>query len=72
MIKNHPFENGNKRIAVVTLLVFLYINRKWLQVTNEELYRFAVEIAAGNSKLKAEQLNKIEDFLQKNIINFTF
>ena len=26
MIKNHPFLNGNKRIAVTTLLVFLSFN----------------------------------------------
>lgn len=28
MVKNHPFENGNKRIAVMTLLLFLSRNRK--------------------------------------------
>ena len=26
MIKNHPFQNGNKRIAVTTLLIFLLKN----------------------------------------------
>jgi prophage maintenance system killer protein len=26
MIKNHPFQNGNKRIAMTTLFYFLYIN----------------------------------------------
>ncbi len=29
MIKNHPFENGNKRIAMTTLLYFLFKNRKY-------------------------------------------
>ena len=24
MVKNHPFQNGNKRIAMTTLFVFLY------------------------------------------------
>src|SRR5262249_28111707 len=28
--KDHPFINGNKRLALVTLLVFLYFNDKWL------------------------------------------
>src|SRR6056297_2259224 len=32
MIKNHPFQNGNKRIAMTTLLVFLGKNDKWLEV----------------------------------------
>ena len=26
LVKNHPFQNGNKRIAMTTLLTFLYIN----------------------------------------------
>ena len=30
MIKNHPFLNGNKRIATASLLVFLHINDYWL------------------------------------------
>ena len=45
LIKNHPFQNGNKRIAVTTLLVFLYENGKWLKVGNQELYSFAVWVA---------------------------
>ena len=32
MIKNHPFLNGNKRIAIITLLMFLLRNNKWLKV----------------------------------------
>jgi len=34
MIKNHPFLNGNKRIAVMTPLLFLYKNGKWLNIGN--------------------------------------
>jgi len=28
MVKNHPFQNGNKRIAITTLFTFLYKNKK--------------------------------------------
>lgn len=45
MIKNHPFQNGNKRIAMTTLFYALYINDLWIKVTNQELYNFAVWIA---------------------------
>src|SRR5262245_27139885 len=34
MIKDHPFQNGNKRIAVATLLCFLLGNKYWLSVTS--------------------------------------
>lgn len=70
MIKNHPFENGNKRIAVMTLLVFLYLNRKWLNVSSDELYMFAVGVAAGNPKLKDENLKQIEKFLEEHLVPF--
>src|SRR3989339_139092 len=42
LIKNHPFQNGNKRIATTTMFVFLYKNRKWIEVDNQELYNFAI------------------------------
>ena len=71
MIKNHPFENGNKRIAVMTLFVFLYLNRKWLKVSNEALYQFAVSIAESKSKSKDTYISAINDFLNKNLIDFS-
>ena len=68
-IKNHPFANGNKRIAVTTLLVFLHRNRKWLNATKENLYEFAVEIAKSNSKLKDKYILIINKFIEDNLVN---
>src|SRR5574343_88466 len=45
MIKNHPFQNGNKRIAITSLFVFLTVNDKWLRVPMDKLYQFAVWVA---------------------------
>lgn len=67
MIKNHPFENGNKRIAITTLFVFLYKNKKWLEVDDQELYNFAVWIAQSNPKLKKETVAAIEKFIKTYI-----
>lgn len=69
MIKNHPFQNGNKRIAMATLLYFLYVNKKWIKVDNQELYNFAKWIAESNSKLKDSTLNAIEVFLNTYILD---
>ena len=44
MVKNHPFQNGNKRIAITTLLMFLSQNKKWLQADTQEFYNFTVWI----------------------------
>lgn len=69
MIKNHPFQNGNKRIAMTTLLYFLYINKKWLKVDNQELYNFAKWVAESNAKLKNDTINAIETFLKTYIVD---
>lgn len=68
MIKNHPFQNGNKRIAMTTLFYFLYKNKKWLKVDNQELYNFAKWVAESNSKLKEETIKAIEKFFKTYIV----
>lgn len=67
LIKNHPFQNGNKRIAVTTLLVFLYINHKWLKTDTTEFYNFARWVAASPSEAKKEVAEYIERFIKKRI-----
>lgn len=69
LIKNHPFQNGNKRIAVTTLLVFLFNNKKWLKLSNQELYNFAVWVAQSPSKLKDETVAAITSFIKKQMID---
>jgi len=68
MIKNHPFQNGNKRIAMTTLFYFLYKNQKWLRVDNQELYNFAKWVAESNSKFKNETVKATEKFLKTYMV----
>ncbi|MDD3301760.1 MAG: type II toxin-antitoxin system death-on-curing family toxin [Patescibacteria group bacterium] len=70
LIKNHPFQNGNKRLAVTSLLVFLYKNNKWLTVDGKELYNFAVWIAQSPALAKDQMLLFIEKFIKKNLESF--
>jgi len=67
MIKNHPFQNGNKRIAMTTLFIFLHKNEKWLKADNKELYNFAVWVAESPAKLKTETVQAVEHFLRDHI-----
>jgi death-on-curing family protein len=69
MIKNHPFQNGNKRIAMATLFYFLYKNKKWLKVDNQELYNFAKWVAESNPKLKKSTMDAVETFLNVYILD---
>jgi len=68
LIKNHPFQNGNKRIAMTTLFVFLYKNGKWLKVDERELYNFAVWVAQSPARLKDEVVKGIEKFLKTYLV----
>ena len=65
MVKNHPFQNGNKRIAVTALLTFLALNKKWLRVGTQELYLFAVWVAKSPAELKNDTVNAVKTFLKK-------
>lgn len=70
MIKNHPFSNGNKRIAVTTLLVFLSLNGKWIEVSNQELYNFAVWVASSPPDVMEQTAAAVENFLEKNLVSY--
>ncbi len=67
LIKNHPFQNGNKRIAVTSLLVFLHLNKKWLKVDPVQLYNFAKWVAQSPPELRNEVLLAVKKFINKNI-----
>ena len=68
MIKNHPFQNGNKRVAVMTLLYFLYKNGWWLSVSNAALYDFANEIAQSPAERSQKEVRKIRSFVRKFLV----
>ena len=67
MIKNRLFQNGNKRIAMATLFVFLYKNNKWVKTDTQELYNFTMWIASSPPYAKEEAVKAIEKFLGTHI-----
>ena len=64
MVKNHPFQNGNKRLAMTTLLYFLHRNGKWLRADNQTVYNFAKWVAASDPRFKEEVISAIEKFIR--------
>ena len=68
LIKNHPFLNGNKRMAVTSLLVVLYLNNMWLNAKSIEIYKLAKSIAQSDRKNKDKDLKKINSFIKNNLI----
>ncbi len=48
LIKNHAFIDGNKRIGVHAMLVFLALNGIEIEYTQEELSAIILKVAAGD------------------------
>lgn len=69
LIKNHPFQNGNKRIAVTVLLIFLYLNKKWIKADETEFYNFARLVAQSLPEMKNQMIESIENFIKKRLID---
>ena len=70
MIKNHPFQNGNKRIAVTSLLTFLSMNQKWLKIPPDELYGLAIWVAESRPLAKDGTVQAIKDYMKKYLIEW--
>ena len=73
LIKNHAFENGNKRTATATLFVFLYINDLWLVSAEKKVEDYLVELAKRVAKSegageKEKFLREIETWLAQNMV----
>jgi death-on-curing protein len=47
LVRNHPFSDGNKRTALVALLVFLDINERTLEMSEDEKFELVIGIANG-------------------------
>jgi death on curing protein len=47
LCRNHPYFDGNKRIAFVTMAVFLRLNGREIAATEEEVVAVMLELAAG-------------------------
>lgn len=61
IINNHPFLDGNKRIGMVSGIIFLAQNHHFLEVEQEELVEVAIKIATNQWNLK-----EISTWLKQN------
>jgi Fic family protein len=68
MIANHPFQNGNKRTAVLTVEAFLLGNGYGLAINNDDMYELAQKTASYKQRGLAheESLSEIRDTLNKS------
>lgn len=63
MIENHPFLDGNKRIGVHLMLVFLELNNIKIEYSQKDLIDFGLGVASGKisrAEIKEWIINHIE------------
>ncbi len=53
LISNHAFVDGNKRIGVYVMLVFLEVNGIRLECTNEDVVKIGLGVADGSMDYEA-------------------
>lgn len=61
--QNHPFIDGNKRVAFAVMYTFLVINNVYLKANSEETYSFINYLFESNSF----EFSKLEKWLRENI-----
>jgi death on curing protein len=65
MIKNHCFVDGNKRIALIAVYTFLFINEVELIASEVDAANFFLELAAS-LETQEEDMQKLANWLQIN------
>jgi len=48
LVKNHPFIDGNKRIGIFVMLVFLSVNSIKMDFSDDEIINMGINTASGN------------------------
>lgn len=72
LVHNHPFFNGNKRTALVSLLVFLDENGFLLTTDEDEVFRFTLRVAQhrlvqkGLTQLSDREVLAIAEWIRGN------
>jgi death-on-curing protein len=64
LIINHPFVDGNKRIALTLMMLILADNHLDVDATEDELYAFVIGASTGELRFE-----KIKAWLQSRIIS---
>lgn len=76
LIHDHPFHNGNKRTAIVSLLVFLDRNKYVLTADDDDLFAYVIELSGHsilpetpgrNSALADLEMQHAARWIQRNM-----
>ena len=65
--KNHCFSNGNKRMAVTLTSVFCFVNKRWIKIAPDNLYRLACSVAESDPRDKDQVVRVIAGVFRKSV-----
>lgn len=65
VIKNHPFQNGNKRMAITLTNIFCYVNKYWLNIGPRDLYYIACDVAKSEPKNREHVIKELDKGFKK-------
>ncbi|MFG2681784.1 type II toxin-antitoxin system death-on-curing family toxin [Streptomyces sp. NPDC048392] len=68
VIKNHPFANGNKRMAIVLSSLLVQKNGRWLDMRQDDLYDLACSVANSNAKNKEAVIASVKGTFKRHLI----
>lgn len=63
-VRNHALVDGNKRVGLMLLIVFLGMNGRRLTATNDEAYELIVSIAEGRLDSVADIAGALSEFVE--------
>ena len=66
LIKNHPLLDGNKRLALASVAVFLDLNGYLFYVTKDEVVAFSLAVAVHEGDI---DLRPISSWFRRNTLN---
>ena len=64
LVLNHAFVDGNKRIGILVMMTFLYVNGKEIEPSSDEVVRAGLSLAAGTMSYV-----ELLEWINKNKIN---
>jgi death on curing protein len=70
MIKAHAWANGNKRMALISTLLFTALNAKWWDVLPEDARAHVTWIAASDSRCFPEVIAYLTKYFDQKIVPF--
>jgi len=62
LCKNHPFIDGNKRVALAATELFIVLNDHWLEASDDELVELTLSVADGSTAKES-----LTEFVRRHI-----